>query len=268
MAKLFRHFFRALRRLGWATTTKLVAMYLIDLAGFAPKTYRIRPPGSAIPVSIRSRTSDINVFFQVFTGAYEHAVEGELKGLIVDCGANVGFAAVYLLDRFPSCHVVAIEPEPGNFSCLVENTRRFGDRVVAVRSGVWSHPARLGLRERGFGDGREWSQQVMEVDTDDPDGFDAIDIPTIVKLARADRIALLKVDIEGAEVVIFGDRRHGALDWLAHVDNIAIELHDGTVFGQATEAFEESTKDFAGERFDAGELRIIRNMARAKPALL
>ena len=37
---------------------------------------------------------------------------------ILDCGANVGYTSAYLLTRFPTAFLIAIEPDPGNAEIL------------------------------------------------------------------------------------------------------------------------------------------------------
>ena len=49
-----------------------------------------------------------------------------------------------------------------------------------------------------------------------------------------ERISILKVDVEGAEAVIFSENYKS---WREKVDAIAIELHDDLVFGNATQIF-------------------------------
>ena len=49
----------------------------------------------------------------------------------------------------------------------------------------------------------------------------------------------MKIDIEGAEVVVFDA---SCSSWLNRVETIAIELHDDSSFGSATEAFFNSVK--------------------------
>jgi hypothetical protein len=72
----------------------------------------------------------------------------------------------------------------------------------------------------------------------------------------------LKMDIEGAEAVVFG-----ALDisWLDRVDNIAIELHHDTAFGNASGIFSSAIakRGFATSR--CGELTICRRSVTSRP---
>ena len=48
--------------------------------------------------------------------------------LIVDCGANAGFASAFLLSRFPDASLYAIEPDPGN-RALERNLAPCGSRA-------------------------------------------------------------------------------------------------------------------------------------------
>ncbi len=41
--------------------------------------------------------------------------------LIIDAGANVGFASLWFLQRFPNTEIIAIEPESSNCEMLKKN---------------------------------------------------------------------------------------------------------------------------------------------------
>ena len=56
----------------------------------------------------------------------------------------------------------------------------------------------------------------------------AITVPDILHRLNADRIDLLKIDIEGSELQLFS---RGSEKWLSRVDFIVIELHDRFVSG-------------------------------------
>src|SRR4051812_12644684 len=74
--------------------------------------------------SVRARhgTSDLMVFDQIFVerqySCLDHLHDPKL---IIDCGANVGYSSAYFLSRFPKCALIAVEPDPGNFSMLAIN---------------------------------------------------------------------------------------------------------------------------------------------------
>jgi FkbM family methyltransferase len=189
------------------------------------------------PVLCRPGTSDLSVFHQVFILRAYGCLDGARDvRLIIDCGANVGYSAIYFLNRFPEAHVVAIEPDDGNFRLLQQNLAPYGNRASAIHSGVWSHRCGLSMSKEKYRDGREWARQVRPCASDDQPEFLAVDVATLLTNSGHETISVLKVDIEGAEAEVFsaGDRR-----WIDVVDNIAIELHDATcesIFMKAIES--------------------------------
>jgi len=72
----------------------------------------------------RRGTSDLSAFNQIFVQR-EYACLDDLVGvdLIVDCGAYVGYSSAYFLTQFPNSNIVAIEPDPENFSLLKKTWR-------------------------------------------------------------------------------------------------------------------------------------------------
>lgn len=204
----------------------------------------------------RAGTSDPVVFRQIFIEReYDCLADLRALGLVIDCGANVGYSSIYFLNRYPGCELVAIEPDPGNFAALARNMAPYANRVRLVQAGLWSHPTRLALRPNGYRDGLEWSRQVREAEPGDEDTIDAVDIPTILARVGHERVSLLKVDIEGAEAVVFGP---GSTGWLERVDNVVIELHDDTPFGPASDVVRAALAEHAFVRSTSGELAVFK----------
>lgn len=177
----------------------------------------------ASPLICRAGSSDIDVFKHIFV-LREYDAIGQLpdSGLIIDCGANVGFSAAYFLSVSPGVNVIAVEPDAGNFHMLAVNTAAFGDRCTCVQAGVWSEPGGLRVVDAPQGDGREWARGVAVVPLGETADIQAVSIGMLLDQSPYDRVALLKVDIEGAELAVFGPE---AETWLSRVDRIAIELH-------------------------------------------
>lgn len=203
---------------------------------------RLRIPGAlSLPqgmpgfVWARPGTSDLDVFRQVFVEREYGPLDG-LCGVstILDLGANVGYSSVYLLSCFPSARLVAVEPDSGNFEVLERNLRPFGDRATARLGGAWNSCTRLAVSETPYRDGEAWSRQVRAATEADVGSLPGWDVPTLMSSGGFRRVSLLKVDIEGAEAVVF-DASSSA--WLDHVDNIAIELHEDSSFGPASPVF-------------------------------
>ncbi|MGH7437044.1 MAG: FkbM family methyltransferase [Polyangiaceae bacterium] len=175
------------------------------------------------PLFCRAGTSDVDVFTQILVNREYRCLDHvEEASLVIDCGANVGYSAAYFLTRFPRAFVVAVEPDPGNFALLVRNLAPYEGRARAMHTGVWSHATGLAIAEDKSGDGREWAVTVREARAGERPAMTATDVASLLAASGHPRISILKVDVEGAERVIFAGRPG---PWLDVVDNLVIELH-------------------------------------------
>lgn len=175
------------------------------------------------PIVFRYNSSDINVFSQIFiSDEYNPLTRLENVKLIVDCGANVGYASAYFLSKFPETHVIAVEPDRRNYELLKKNLREYGDRVTTLCSAIWSHKVGLKLCIGQMDDKSEWATTVRECREGEQADLEAIDISTLLSQSNYDEIDILKIDIEGAEKIVFS-RNFGS--WLNKVRAYAIELH-------------------------------------------
>ena len=188
------------------------------------KLTSLTTPYSLYPLACREGSSDPSVFQQIFIER-EYACLDDLVDprLIIDCGANVGYSAAYFLSRFPSSHVIAVEPDEGNFALLQRNLAPFGARARAIRAAVWSHPTSLKMSEVPYRDGREWARQVRACQPGEPGDLPGLDIGTLLSDSGQTSISVLKIDIEAAEKIVFGSQYES---WIGRVENIVIELHD------------------------------------------
>jgi len=226
--------------------------------GRAGATYQFKPRHARFPVYGRGGASDIDVFLQIFVDReYEPLCDPQQDvWLVIDCGANVGYASAFFLSQFPRCQVIAVEPDAGNFAMLERNLLEYGDRARAVRGGIWSHDVPLKVSHGRYRDGREWAVQVRECHANEEPDIQGVSIGSLLRSSGFSRISLLKIDIEGAEAVVFTENT----DWLDHVDALAIELHDDSSFGPATEVFQAAIRGrgFAVSRH--GEMTICRRV--------
>jgi FkbM family methyltransferase len=184
----------------------------------------------------RPQTSDQSVFDQIFVERGYRCIDDISDvTLVIDCGANAGYSSAYFLSRFPNSYVVAIEPDQENYLMAAKNLEPYQGRVRLLHSAIWSHPASLKIVESKYRDGREWSRQVRECGPEEVPLFTATDIGSILKESKQDRISILKMDIEGAEGVVFSSPT--CKSWIDKVETIAIELHDDSSFGKCSEIF-------------------------------
>ena len=218
--------------------------------------YILRSKYAQYPLICRSNSSDSAVFFQIFL-ENEYSCLRDISDVnwVIDCGANVGYSSVYFLNCFPNCKVIAIEPDEENFRVLKENLEPYKDRAKAIKSAIWSDKVGLKISEICDGDGREWSRQVRACQPEESPEIEAIDLNTLIEEEQIDRVSILKMDIEGAEAVVFAENYES---WLKNVENIAIELHDGTQFGSGSAAFFQAISDRNFNISKSGELTVCK----------
>jgi FkbM family methyltransferase len=222
-----------------------------------PATWRVRPRQVFYPLLVRLRgSSDMEVFDQIFL-CQEYSCLRELNepSVVLDLGANVGFSAAYFLSVFPKARVLAVEPDERNLAICKANLSPYGDRARLLHGAVWSKPATLRVLEGTFGDGREWATQVVELkEGERPSAsVQGWDVGSLIDMSGGSTVDLLKIDIERAELSVFGEP---AGSWLHKVRNICIELHGK----DCKEVFFAALKDFDYELEHSGELTICRNL--------
>ncbi|QOV23336.1 FkbM family methyltransferase [Anabaenopsis elenkinii] len=210
---------------------------------------------SRYPLYYRWNNCDLHVFRQIFINR-EYSPLDKLTnvGLVIDCGANIGYSSAYFLTIFPQCEVIAVEPDKENFALMQKNLAFYGNRVRMLNSGVWSHCTDLIISDTEYRGGLPWSRQVKEV-KDKEGSIQGIDISSLLNQSGFDRISVLKIDIEGAEGVIFSDNYE---QWLDKVDVIAIEIHDDSIFGNCTQIVHTaiSNSGIGFSKINSGELLI------------
>jgi hypothetical protein len=110
-----------------------------------------------------------------------------------------------------------------------------------------------------FRDGREWATQVGELSEEErtSTSVQAWDVGSLIDKSGSAAVDLLKIDVERAELSIFGA---SAGSWLHRVRNICIELHGK----DCEDVFFTALKDYDYELSRSGELTICRNLRPKK----
>jgi FkbM family methyltransferase len=223
-----------------------------------PKPVReLRLAGYAHPIFYRSRSSDPKVIRHVLLYE-EYAACADLPNvrLVLDCGANIGCAALYFLNRFADARIVVVEPDEANLQLCRRNLEPYGDRVRYYHAAVWSSATPLRIERGPRGEIDEWALRVAPAENGRDADVQGVDLMTLIREAGCDRIDLLKIDIEGAEAELFG---HGAEAWLGRTDNLVVELHGA----ESERAFESAMRSYSFTRVDAGEYILCKGIAPA-----
>ncbi|MGA3010346.1 MAG: FkbM family methyltransferase [Terracidiphilus sp.] len=215
----------------------------------------MHPRQALHPLAMRLRhSSDMDAFSQIFIGEEYSALKNlENAVLVLDLGANVGYSSAWFLSCFPNARVVAVEPDPLNVEVCGVNLKPYGDRALLLHGAVWNECTTLCLSRGSYGDGRDWATQVIRPSQDRVGDVRAWDVGSLIDMAGVAKVDLLKVDIERAELAVFGET---AKQWLFKVRNICIELHGPDCQG----AFFNALGGFDYELEYSGELTICKNI--------
>lgn len=228
-----KHIYTASKKLGFSSVATILGKeFFLGLystifsKGRVQHAYSLPTPNLSFPIFCRAFTSDLYVYYQIFVDMGYHCTDFiQRPKLIVDCGANVGYTSAFFLNKYTGAQVIAIEPEPENFKILKRNLSPYGKRITMLNAAVWSTPTKLCVKRDLSAFRSEWATKVVldeeacGVGTE----VDAIDIGGLLKDSGYDRIDILKIDVEGAESVIFSENYAA---WIDKVDCFLIELHN------------------------------------------
>lgn len=178
-----------------------------------------------IASSLRCRTgdSDHRILNQVF---FEHDCDVDLSPspkLLIDAGANVGFVSVYYANKYPDACIIAIEPDDANLEIARYNCRTFPN-VRFIKAGVWISNTPLKIANPGA---ESDALQVIPLDGDGGTAIQGVTIDKLLEESGFDLIDYLKLDIEGAEGVLFADPAYKR--WIARVRIMAVEAHGSAI---------------------------------------
>jgi FkbM family methyltransferase len=230
---------------GWRLALQLRATWTRE----AGAVVGLSVPGLRGKAWIRAKTSDLAVFQQIVVDREQQVELAAAPRTIVDAGANIGLASAVWAARYPEARILAIEPDAGNFALLRRNTRRYPG-VTAVRAGLWCRGGHVRIENP---EAEPWAFRVGEADAGDASAVVALTVGDAIGSLGGDRIDVLKLDIEGAELDIFSA---ADLGWLDRVGTIVVELHDRLRPG-CTEALERALGGRSTRRRRQGEFTVV-----------
>ncbi len=175
-------------------------------------------PGISSKIFMRTRSSDIETFAQIFVYNEYHVDFVDNPKVIIDGGANIGLFTVFIKNRFPESKVICIEPDSENFEWLKKNVSSYKD-VFCENRGLWKTEINLKVYDKlNMG---KWGLVVEE--TTEEGNVKGLSINSIINKYSIDKIDILKLDIEGSEKNLFSGEY---LEWLSKTRMVIIELHD------------------------------------------
>ena len=134
---------------------------------------------------------------------------------IIDAGANIGLASIYLKKMYPEAEIIAFEPDPSIHKYLIANLKTFDfSDIKAINKGVWDKETTLNFTSDGADGG--FVSGVNNFNKPNK----SIEVISLKKYLNR-KVDFLKLDIEGAETIVLKDIRKE----LSHVDRIFVEYH-------------------------------------------
>jgi len=135
---------------------------------------------------------------------------------IIDCGANIGIAVRYWLEKFPKAKITAIEPDPDLYLALEKNVGECNSPFVSLhQKAVWKAEGVLEFYSTELETG-----QVAEVANGNDGRIIRVESLRLGSLLNTE-VDFLKIDIEGSEVDVILE----AESKLGCVENICLEYH-------------------------------------------
>jgi len=180
-------------------------------------------------ITLRETGTDLLTFDEVVVEEVYKSVLPYLHECqhVVDLGANIGLTSLYFATHYPACKIVAVEPNSGTYDLLCANLSGLvkAGRCKTLKAAIWGSETVL------IADQPENPEHYSAFATREASGpvssgdeISGMPLKQIMAEAGFERIDLLKVDVEGAEVELF----KGDLEWLRSLKCIAIEFHEGS----------------------------------------
>lgn len=178
-------------------------------------------------IELRPNTTDADIHAEIFDEqVYRAAPHIHLGDIVVDLGANVGMFTVYAASL--GARVIAVEPFPENLPQLQKNVTAagFSDQVEAMPYACGDRNGECviiaGDTEAGRGRDAWVASETTYTDLPGGEGLfvPMVDLDTL--LTPYDEVAMLKLDVEGAEYPIFAAASESTMKKIAY---IAMEFH-------------------------------------------
>lgn len=184
-------------------------------------------------IFLRIYAGDIDIFYEIFYKKIYDLPASLNNKLIVDAGANVGFASLFFLYKMPNATIYCIEPDADNFIFLKKNLRNEikKEKIIALQSALADKDGFAYLRSGHF----KYNSSITNNGNEDTVEVVAYNVSSFFKKIDIEKIDLFKMDIEGAEENIF----KADTFWLREVSELLIEFHSKEIKKNCFEKLEK-----------------------------
>jgi FkbM family methyltransferase len=162
-----------------------------------------------------------NIFAPVYNRYLDILSKGEAP-IIIDAGANVGLASIFLSINFPLAKIIAVEADNDNLSMAILNASRISS-FLAINAALWDKSEPLFFQKSNTTvTGRVVKDNALNKNN-------AVAGKTIDEILsyEAKNLFLLKMDIEGGEAIVLSSDLKSS-NWIKSFPAILVEPHDGS----------------------------------------
>jgi FkbM family methyltransferase len=181
---------------------------------------RLRFDGGTRTLWFRER--DIYVIGEILhAGLYRLGSVLPASPLVIDAGANIGIASLWLAAKYPGARLVCFEPERENFALLQRNLTQIAG-ATCVQAALGAHAGEAVLHVT---DNASDHSLTATPGPSRPQRVPCLTLDDYLEGAGIDRVDLLKLDVEGSELDVLEGMRRTA----GRVQVIAGECHERLV---------------------------------------
>lgn len=182
------------------------------------------------PINLRPGNSDMAVLRQIFVhreydldsrpqgrtvrDAYAAILRRNKTPLIIDAGANVGFAARFFSQAYPLARIICVEPDPANIALCRANTKALG-QIEVIEAAIGSTPGFAAIETSR---NQAWATRTQRSES----GLPIVTINDLASRSDETELLIVKIDIEGFEKELFSRNT----EWIDQAHAVIVEPHD------------------------------------------
>lgn len=169
--------------------------------------------------------------------------------IILDCGANIGFATLYFKWLHPESTIYTFEPDPRTFELLKENVESNDlENVHLFNAAVSDHDGTIDFYNDVETPGSLLMSTKQERMPKQKVTVDSKALSALITEENLDHIDMLKIDVEGAEKEVMQDLTKNKQQ-LDRIDKIVMEYHHNiegyaSNLGEFLQMFEDAGFDY------------------------
>jgi FkbM family methyltransferase len=215
--RVARHYSRLALRRAFPTPEEAAWRSLLDYAERAPAQARHARRALDLDLEFPDPNALASQWHDIFVRCSLAVTFDHDTPRVLDCGAHVGMASLWMKRMWPAARITAFEPDATIAALLRANLQRNGAAdVEVVEAAVWNHDGTVSFRAPGTDAG---AIDAVAADTVGPQR----DVRAVrLRHWLSQPVDLLKLDVEGAELDVLEDNA----DLLHCVRAIHLEVHD------------------------------------------